>query len=67
MSQKKPERQIERFKDMARELGADESEERSEQAFRKVVPPRKPGEKPPAPAARSKRTSPASEPGFFMQ
>jgi hypothetical protein len=34
------EEQSERFKQAARELGADESGENFEQAFRKIVPPK---------------------------
>jgi hypothetical protein len=34
-------RQYERFVETARKLGCDESEEAFEQAFRKIVPPKK--------------------------
>jgi len=33
-------RQSERFRETARELGCDESEETFDQAFRKIVPPK---------------------------
>lgn len=50
--------QVDRFKDMARKLGADESEEHFERAFGKIVPAKKPGDKPPNPADRSKKGKP---------
>jgi hypothetical protein len=34
-------RQSERFRETARKLGADESEESFERAFRKIVPPKR--------------------------
>jgi hypothetical protein len=34
--------QYERFREAARELGTDESEEAFERAFRKIVPPKEP-------------------------
>lgn len=37
--------QHERFKEVAREHGADESGEKFEQAFGKIVPPKKPEKK----------------------
>jgi hypothetical protein len=41
----KEKQQIERFKEAAKELGADESPEAFERAFRKVVKPPKPARK----------------------
>lgn len=35
-------RQSERFRETARKLGTDESEEAFDRAFRKIVPPRRP-------------------------
>lgn len=37
-----PAKQHERFKELAREVGADESGEKFERAFGKIVPPKKP-------------------------
>lgn len=37
-----PKKQHERFKEAAREHGADESSEKFEEAFGKIVPPQKP-------------------------
>jgi hypothetical protein len=41
----KDKRQYERFVETARKLGCDEREESFEEAFRKIVPPRRGGER----------------------
>jgi hypothetical protein len=45
------------FEETARELGCDESEERFEAAFRKIVPPKREGEtaQPKRPVRRTKK------------
>lgn len=57
--------QSDRFIETARQLGCDESEERFEAAFRKIVPPRHEGDlaKPGKSQKRSVRQSKAKKPG----
>lgn len=44
--------QSQRFKEAAKELGADESGEMFERAFKRIVPPKKPKKQHPKPKAK---------------